>query len=181
VNDPTVAATLLRHGNYDYVTNSVVWDPAISDHDLPDSLYLSGMPGWWCQETPWPPIGPDEAGYHHDIPAKRRLEGLPCTETTGVTLHGIPADETIYLTWAVNISLPAAITWEISYDGPPGDQTSPITGLPRATRTFTLTGLTNYVPYTITLNAMLNSTPFLTDTITVVPTDILLFLPLAKR
>ena len=29
VEDPNVAATLLRHGNYDYVTNSVMWDPGI--------------------------------------------------------------------------------------------------------------------------------------------------------
>ena len=50
------------------------------------------MPEWWCQETPWPPIGPDVAGYANDIPAKRRFEGLPCTPTTGLTLSGIPAD-----------------------------------------------------------------------------------------
>jgi hypothetical protein len=179
VDDPNVAATLLRHGNYDYVTNSVVWDPAIANHDLPDSLYLSGMPAWWCRETPWPPIGPDVAGYYHDIPAKRRFEGLPCSWTTELTLNGIPADKTIFLNWQVNATLPLTSTWKIRYDGPPGDQPSPITGLPAPTRAYTLTGLTNYVPYIITLNAMLNSTPILTDTVTVMPTDIFVFLPLA--
>jgi hypothetical protein len=181
VDDPNVAATLLRHGNYDFVTNSVIWDPTIADHNLPDSLYLSGMPEWWCQETPWPPIGPDVEGYFHDIPAKRRFEGLPCTQTTGLILNGIPADETIYLNWEVNIILPLTSTWEIRYDGPLGIQPSPITNIFSSTRAYTLTGLTNYTPYTVTLNAMLHSTPFLTDTVTVMPTDIFVFLPLALR
>lgn len=78
VNDPKVAATLLRHGNFDYVTNSVIWDPNIPNHELPASLYLSQAPYWWCQETPWPPIGPDVAGLVNKIPAERRFEGLPC-------------------------------------------------------------------------------------------------------
>jgi hypothetical protein len=181
VKDANVVATLLRHGNYDYVTNSVVWDPKISKHDLPDSLYLNGMPEWWCRETPWPPIGPDVVGYFNDIPAKRRFEGLPCTPTSEITLRGIPANEGIRLTWEVNASLPVISTWEISYDGPPGDQFSPITGLPASTRAYTLTGMTNYILYTITLNAKLNSTPFLTDTVSVMPTDISIHLPVAIK
>jgi len=178
VDDPKVAATLLRHGNFDYVTNSVVWDPKISNHDLPDSLYLSKMPEWWCRETPWPPIGPDVNGYYNDIPAKRRLEGLPCTKEIVIALQGVPADETVYLTWEVNASLPVTSTWRISYDGPPGHQATPITGLSEPTRAYTLTGLTNYTPYAITLNAMLGSTPYLTGTVTLMPTDILMHLPL---
>jgi hypothetical protein len=181
VNDPNVAATLLRHGNYDYVSNSVVWDPGIANHDIPDSLYLGGKPEWWCQETRWPPIGPDVDGYYNDIPAKRRFEGLPCSQTTEMTLNGISGDETIYLTWEVNAALPVTSTWEISYDGPAGDQPSPITGLPEPTRAYTLTGLTNYTLYTVTLTAMLDSTPILTDTVMIMPTDIFVFLPLVIR
>jgi hypothetical protein len=181
VDDPNVAATLLRHGNFDYVTNSVIWDPAISNHDLPDSLYLSGKPGWWCQETPWPAIGPDVAGYAHAIPAQRRFEGLPCTHALALALNGIPGDETIYLGWDVGAGLPLTSTWRISYAGPPGDQPSPITGLPEPTRAYTLTGLINYAPYTITLNAMLGSAPTVTATITARPTDISVHLPIVLR
>jgi hypothetical protein len=181
VDDPNVAATLLRHGNYDYVTNSVIWDPAIPDHDLPDSLYRSGAPEWWCQQTPWPPIGPDVDGYTNDIPAKRRFEGLPCTQTTELTLHATPADGSIHLTWDVAGILPVASTWQISYYGPPGNQPSPVTDLPGSTRAYTLTGLTNYVPYALTLNAMLDGSPILTDTVTVMPTDILIFLPVVVQ
>ena len=39
--DAKVSATTLRHGNFDYVTNTVKWDPTITNHDaaelaLPD-------------------------------------------------------------------------------------------------------------------------------------------------
>ena len=177
MNDPNVAATLLRHGNYDNVTHSVVWDPAVANQNLPDSLYLSGMPDWWCKETPWPAIGPDVAGYAQDIPAKRRFEGLPCTPARLLTLNGYPANQGIYLTWEVRTSLPVTSTWQISYTGPAGDQPSPVSGLPEAARAYQLTGLTNYVPYAITLNVMLGSTPILTGTLSLMPSDISLHLP----
>jgi hypothetical protein len=177
VEDPNVAVTLLRHGNYDYVTNTVVWDPAIADHDLPASLYRTEMPAWWCRETPWPPIGPDVAGYSNDIPAKRRFEGQTCGQVSILTLNGVSANQTIKLSWEVNTSLPVTGTWQIAYDGPAGDQLSPITGLLEPTRAYTLTGLTNYTLYSVTLNAMLDSTPVLTGTLTLLPTDIQVFMP----
>jgi hypothetical protein len=57
----------------------------------------------------------------------------------------------------------------------------PITGIPGPTRAYTLTGLTNYVWYTVTLNATLDSVPFLTDTVRAMPTDLFVYLPLGKR
>src|SRR5262249_43333723 len=36
--DRNVKATIIRHGNYDYVNNAVVWDPNIPDHTIPNSL-----------------------------------------------------------------------------------------------------------------------------------------------
>jgi hypothetical protein len=39
--------------------------------------------------------------------------------------------------------------------------------------------LASYYPYTITLNAMAESTPFLTDTLIVMPTDLFVFLAVA--
>src|SRR5712664_3167871 len=44
VTDPKVAATTLRHGNFDYLTNTVKWDPTITSHTLPNSLYLTQKP-----------------------------------------------------------------------------------------------------------------------------------------
>jgi hypothetical protein len=174
VNDPNVEDTLLRHGNFDYVTNSVIWDPTISNHDLPDSLYLPHTPDWWCQETAWPAIGPDVPGLVNDIPAKRRFEGLPCLPVNALTLTGRSANESISLNWEVNVTLPLTTTWTINYIGLPGDQPSPITGIPANTRNFTLTGLTNYTWYTISLAT---DPTWLSDTVTTMPTDHFSYLP----
>ena len=48
-------------------------------------------------------------------------------------------------------------------------------------RAYTLTGLTNYQWYTVTLNAMVDSTPILTDTVRVMPTNFLVRLPLMMK
>jgi hypothetical protein len=92
-------------------------------------------------------------------------------------LSGAPSNQAIALSWAVNVALPVTSTWQISYAGTPGSEPSPITGLPAETRLYTLSGLANYEPYTVTLNAMLGSAPILTDTVSAMPTDIVLYLP----
>ena len=79
--DLNVPATTLRHGNYDYVTNSVVWDPNISDHTLPASLYLTEKPAFFNAGKgyiwPWvDPLGPTQQIY--TLPAKARYDaGTP--------------------------------------------------------------------------------------------------------
>ena len=72
--DPLVAATLLRHGNFDYANRDVVWDPQIAERRIPASLYLTERPAWWGT-LPWPPIGPDLAPMVGDIPAQVRFHG----------------------------------------------------------------------------------------------------------
>ena len=111
--------------------------------------------------------------------------GYPITltqmEPPALVLNGAPAGQAIHLTWTVNATLPVTSTWQLAYDGPSGDQSSPITGIISPTRAYTLTGLTNYTWYIVTLNGMLDSTAFLTDTVTVMPTDIFVYLPLVLR
>ena len=87
--DRNVKATILRHGNFDYVNNTVVWDPNIPDHTIPNSLYLSGKPSWWGDDLPWPPIGPDRTPMVGQIPAQQRFaNGMPApAPTPGVTLE----------------------------------------------------------------------------------------------
>jgi hypothetical protein len=75
-SDSMVSSTLLRHGNFDYVTNSTKWDSSIADQTLPNSLYLSAQPGWWPSTVPWPAIGPDLTPMVSAIPAQLRLSGL---------------------------------------------------------------------------------------------------------
>jgi hypothetical protein len=108
-----------------------------------------------------------------------RMAGWDGTPATVLTLHGTPGDQTIRLIWDVNVALPLTSTWQISYYS----QTVPITltNIPNPTRAYTLTNLTNYAWYTITLNAMVNSAPMLTTSIKLMPTNRWLYLPLVCR
>ena len=94
-------------------------------------------------------------------------------------LHGTPGNRTITLAWSVNASLPVTTTWTISYSGPGGVE-PPISGLAGTTRAYKLTDLTNYAWYTITLTSV-GTDPVLSDTIQVMPTDRLLYLPIVFR
>lgn len=116
---------------------------------------------------------PRPAGAAPDIGADEVLPQLQ--------LSGAPGDQTIRLNWVVNTAVAPGTTWQISYSGPAGDQPSPITGLAAGTRSTTLTGLTNYTTYNITLSAMVAGSPALTDTVSVMPTDLLVYLPLTTR
>lgn len=151
VNDSNVAPKLSRHGNFNYVADSVISDPTISNHDLPAFLYLSQAPNWWYVETPLPPIGPDVAGLVNKIPAERRFEGLPCLLKKALTFAGIPRDKAISRMWKVNVTFSNLTSWRIDYIPLPSIQPSLLIVLPVSTHQFTLTGLTNYTSYKISL------------------------------
>lgn len=72
----TVLAQTLRHGNYDYVSNQVVWDAATSNHALPASLYLTGKPSFFGTAT-WPWVTPDGSTKVYTLPAKARFDAMP--------------------------------------------------------------------------------------------------------
>ena len=74
--DPEVRATLLRHGNFDYVNNDTIWDDGITQHELPRSLYLGGKPAFFG-DLPWPAIGPDLDPMVGTIPARARFDAMP--------------------------------------------------------------------------------------------------------
>ena len=88
--DLNVRDTILRHGNFDYVTNSTIWDPAIPDHTIPGSLYYSSQPGWWPAGVAWPPIGPDLVPMVNQIPAQIRFGDPPPTPTPTPTMTPTP-------------------------------------------------------------------------------------------
>jgi hypothetical protein len=96
-----------------------------------------------------------------------------------LSLHGTPRSHAIDLNWTISAVLPPTSTWRISYYSP----TVPITinNVISPTRVYSLTNLTNYVWYTVTLNAMLDTTPLYTDTIKLMPTDRLVYLPLILK
>lgn len=74
-NDTTVAGTIIRHGNWDSVTRGVLWASGISDHNLPNSFYLTGRPAWWGNLA-WPAIGSDLSPTQSMIPAEARYYGV---------------------------------------------------------------------------------------------------------
>jgi hypothetical protein len=93
-DDPLVATTLLRWGNYDTVNASVQWNASEvpsglgqyanavpGSHTLPSSLYLAAIPAFFATSygaVPYPPIGPDVTsgtvpnvgGFANHIPAQ---------------------------------------------------------------------------------------------------------------
>lgn len=95
-----------------------------------------------------------------------------------IELAAAADDGALHLSWGVTGTMPANTTWRISYDGPAGDQTSPITGIPLDHRGYSLTGLTNDASYTITLDLMEDGSVILTDTVSATPTANPVFLPL---
>ena len=99
---------------------------------------------------------------------------------SALSLAGQGGDEAIFLNWTVNTSLPPDSAWRLIYGTSNIDQ-QVVTGILSPTRAFTLTSLINYEPYTVTLNAMLTNSPFLTGTITVTPSDRNLYLPILLK
>jgi hypothetical protein len=76
--DTKVHSTVLRHGNFDYVTNSVKWATNLSQ-TLPDSLYLSAKPAFFGSNA-WPWVNPTAQTTGDRIrvlPAKQRFLALP--------------------------------------------------------------------------------------------------------
>jgi hypothetical protein len=97
-------------------------------------------------------------------------------------LYGTPGDGSIYLDWQVSVDPLPTSTWQISYYTDTVASTVVVTdSLTYTARAYTLTGLTNYQWYTVTLNAMVDSTPILTDTVRVMPTNFLVRLPLMMK
>ena len=81
--DRRVAKTALRHGNFDYLTNRVKWDPTVAHRELPDSLYLTEKPSFFNDGRgyKWPWGDPTGKEKLHALPAKVRYDaGTPFTQ-----------------------------------------------------------------------------------------------------
>ena len=81
--DPRVKETTLRHGNYDFLTQKVAWDPAVSERALPSSLYLDRKPAAFSagRGYVWPWVDPIGTRKLYELPAKVRFDaGTPFTQ-----------------------------------------------------------------------------------------------------
>jgi hypothetical protein len=72
--DPRVVDTVHRHGNYDYATKSVQWEPGY-DQRLPRSLYLAERPAFFGRRK-WPWVEPNGIVKLHALPARERFEAI---------------------------------------------------------------------------------------------------------
>ena len=98
-----------------------------------------------------------------------------------LTLSGTPGNQVIHLAWTVNTTLPPTSTWRISYYSQTIASAIEVSDLVSSTRVYALGGLTSYAWYTVTLNALLDSVPLLTDTLKLMPSDRLVYLPIALK
>ena len=81
--DAQVSATTLRHGNFDYVTDTVKWSSTSTNHTLPNSLYLTRKPAFFDAGSgyTWPWVDSLGANKLYKLPAKARYDaGTPFTQ-----------------------------------------------------------------------------------------------------
>jgi hypothetical protein len=80
--DPKVLSTVLRGGNFDYVTNTVHWE-SIAPQTIPNSLYLSAKPAFFGAHA-WPWVDPTGPVKLSTLPAKARFDaGTPFAPPPG--------------------------------------------------------------------------------------------------
>jgi hypothetical protein len=70
--DARVISTTHRHGNFEYATGTLRWEPGF-EQDLPASLYLTARPAFFG-DAPWPWVDPAGATKLHTLPARARYD-----------------------------------------------------------------------------------------------------------
>jgi hypothetical protein len=74
--DKQVLSTVIRDGNYDYLTNSQRWHNTPAGFTIPASMYLTSKPAFFGS-NPWPWVDPT-TGTTYTLPAKARFDaGTP--------------------------------------------------------------------------------------------------------
>jgi hypothetical protein len=74
--DPQTLSTVIRDGNYDFLTNSQRWHNTPGGFTIPSSMYLTAKPAFFGS-NPWPWVDPT-TGTIYTLPAKARHDaGTP--------------------------------------------------------------------------------------------------------
>jgi hypothetical protein len=71
--DPKTLSTVIRDGNYDFLSNSQKWHNTTGGFAIPESLYLNAKPSFFGSK-PWPWVNPTD-GSIAILPAKARFDG----------------------------------------------------------------------------------------------------------
>jgi hypothetical protein len=90
-SEPTALSTMIRDGNYDYLTNSQRWHNTPSAPSIPNSWYLTTAPAFFGS-NPWPWVNPSN-GVQNTLPAKVRYDsgnpnGVTNPPSTGILVAG---------------------------------------------------------------------------------------------
>jgi hypothetical protein len=143
------------HGNLVYTNNrpGLVWDAAIVDHDLADSiLHPAGAPSWWGTNR-WPAYDPEGSPYVAVLPAQNRYYGIDNGTATNApgqpTLVATAGDAQVVLSWSP--SGQAADGFSISR-GTASGSLSAVTNIGAVT-SWTNTGLANGTTYYYSITA----------------------------
>jgi hypothetical protein len=80
-----VLSTVIRGGNFDYLTNKAMWTQELPEQPLPASLYLRAKPAFFG-DYQWPWVDPTGSSKLHTLPAKARYDaGTPFAAAPGDT------------------------------------------------------------------------------------------------
>jgi hypothetical protein len=74
--DRQVLSTVIRDGNWDFLTNSQHWHNNSGGFAIPNSMYLRAKPAFFGS-NPWPWVHP-ATGATYTLPAKARYDALRC-------------------------------------------------------------------------------------------------------
>jgi hypothetical protein len=72
--DWQVLSTVIRDGNWDFLTNSQHWHNTSGGFAIPNSMYLRAKPAFFGS-NPWPWVVP-KTGATYTLPAKARYGAL---------------------------------------------------------------------------------------------------------
>src|SRR5262249_22929352 len=78
--DPLVLTSVIRDGNYDFLTRSIHWHNTPAGFTIPSSLYLTAKPGFFGSAS-WPWVEPT-TGTLGTFPAKARYDAGTPNDTT---------------------------------------------------------------------------------------------------
>ena len=111
--DMATVTNAIRHGNFDYLTESQVWEPAISDHAIPASYYLGAKPAFFGGRA-WPWVQPENVTHQiYSLPAMDRYNALPPpTITAQPQSQTVNVGETATFTVGTTFSLPLYYQWQ---------------------------------------------------------------------
>jgi Divergent InlB B-repeat domain len=84
VPDPKVLSTVIRDGNYDFLTNSQRWHNTPGGFVIPNSMYLTSKPAFFGN-NPWPWVNP-ATGAIYTLPAKARYDAGTPTAVLNYTI-----------------------------------------------------------------------------------------------